>query len=149
MKQKGKNVLARESTLVAFSLAMVEAVRLGLALPFPSKVSKLDNVLSATAHAIPVTGADSLSLRCSRRAIMRQASRMLGNLNADLHSLVPMFGRPIAGHINFVLWEALVRAVDWGHKSLMLDVLFSFEPLGDIRSTGILRPVDEPAFKGV
>ena len=123
---------------------MVEAVRLGLTLPFPARVSKIDNVLSVTVNAIAVAGVDIVGLRRSRRDILRQASRMLGDLNADLRSMVPEFGRPIAGHINFALLEALVRAVDWGHKSLMPDVLFGFEPLGDIRSTGALRPVEEP-----
>ena len=141
MKQKGRNVLARESTLVPFSLTMVEAVRFGLTLPFPARVSKLDNVLSVTVNAIAVAGVYIVGLRRSRRDILRQASRMLCDLNTDLRGMVPEFGKPIAMHINFALLEALVRAVGWGHKSLMPDVLFGFEPLGDIRSTGSLRPV--------
>ena len=144
MKQKGGNILARESTLVPFSLTMVEAVRFGLTLPFPARVSKLDNVLSATVNAIAVAGVDIVSLRRSQRDVLRQASRMLSDLTTDLRSMVPEFGKPIAGHINFGLLEALVRAVDWGHKSLMPDVLLGFEPLGDVRSTGSLRPVEEP-----
>ena len=75
--------MARESTLVPFSLTMVEAVRLGLTLPFPARVSKLDNVLSVTVNAIAVAGVDIVSLRRSQRDVLRQASRMLCDLTTD------------------------------------------------------------------
>jgi len=74
----------------------------------------------------------------NRRAALRQASVMVSALNGDLQHLVPEFGKPIAGHVNFALVEALVRAVGWRHATLMRDLLMGFEPIGSIRSTGCL-----------
>jgi len=37
----------------------------------------------------------------NRRAALRQASVMVSALNGDLQQLVPEFGKPIAGHVNF------------------------------------------------
>jgi len=143
-KQVGTTVPARELTMVDFSLGMVDAVSAALKLHYPPRQSKLDEVLAHTVKHVAHVGAGIVQLRANRRAALRQASVMVSALNGDLQQLVPEFGKPIAGHVNFALVEALVRAVGWRHATLMRDLLMGFEPIGSIRSTGCLRPVSEP-----
>ena len=147
MKQKGSNIPARETTMVPFDLSMTGAVAYALSLKFPARVSKLDVVLQATVEACALAGVDIVELRRNNRAVLRQASHMVAALTEDLRSLVPAFGKPIAGHINFGLLEVLVRAVGWGHKNLMFDVLKGFQPIGDVASTCMLRPILEPEIE--
>jgi len=66
-----------------------------------------------------------VQLRASRRAMLRRASRCVSELNGELQRLVPDFGKPIAGHVNFALVEVLVRALGWRHSSLMRDLMYS------------------------
>jgi len=143
-KSIGSNVPARELTLVDSSIGMVDAVAAALGLGFPARRSKLDVVLANTVSQIASAGVDIVQLRASRRAMLRRASRCVSELNGELQRLVPDFGKPIAGHVNFALVEVLVRALGWRHSSLMRDLLFGFEPIGCIRDTGCLRPVSEP-----
>ena len=143
-KQLGCNIPARELTLVDASLSMVDALKSALSLDFPMRQSKLDVVLKATVATVAHCGVDIVNKRAANRLVLLSASLLVAPLNFALRELVSDFGKPIAGHINFALVEVLVRAVGWRHTSLVHDLVKGFNPIGDIRSTSCLRPVEEP-----
>ena len=143
-KQKGTSIPAKETTLVDASLGMVDALKDALKLSFPSRVSRLDPVLASTVAVIASLGHGVVAARKRARAGLRSAAKLVAPLTKDLQALVPEFARPIAGRVDFAMIEVMVRAVGWRHSGLMRDLLFGFEPLGVIPSTGCLRPVQEP-----
>ena len=143
-KEKGLGLPARETTLVDASLGMVDAVAAALQTSFPSHGSKVDVVLASTVAEIASCGGNIVNVRAHARGVIRRASSLVVGLNVALQALVPEFGRPIAARVNFALVEVMVRALGWKHSDLMCDLLFGFEPIGCVKSTGCLRPVSEP-----
>ena len=139
-----QNVLARESTIISSSLSMVEAVRASIIEPFPARRSGVDVVLQALVPVLVGHGAGICGVRRQARDTLRRASRMVEPLNDGLRGLVSEFARPIAGHVNFALFEVMVRAVSWRQSNLVDFLIRGFQSIGDVYCTGCLRPIDEP-----
>jgi hypothetical protein len=144
MKQKCESIPAKETTLIDASLGMADAMREALGLSFPARVSRLDPVLANTVAVIAELGNGVVDARKKARAGIRKAAELVAPLTKELQALVHDFAKPIVGEVDFALFEVLVRAVGWRHSCLMRDLLFGFEPLGEVPTTDCLRPVEEP-----
>ena len=145
IKQPGGNVPARESTMVDASLSMAHAVRRGLQLDFPARVSKVDVVLQALVPVIASAGGSIVGRRESARVALGAASQLVSGLNRDLGALVSDFAKPISRHVNFALFEVLVQATEWPFSALVDTLIRGFQPVGVVPCTGCLRPVREAA----
>ena len=144
-KKVGQNVPARESTLVDSSLGMVDAVTACMRLDFPEPSTKVDCVLRGLVPLVAQAGSEVIGLRSNGRAVLAAASRIVADLNVELGGLVPEFARPISGHVNFALFEVLIRATGWRHQNLVDTLINGFVPVGVVPDTGCLRPVAEPS----
>ena len=112
-KIAGHNVPARESTLVDSSIGMAAAVAASVLLDFPEPSSKVDSVLKSLVPIVAQAGGRVVGMRAEGRFALKAASRIVADLNVELVELVSDFAKPIAEHVNFALFEVLVRATGW------------------------------------
>ena len=141
-KPKFDGTTAREGTIVDADLDMTGAMHAALQLSFPAERKRIDAVLQAVVCELACVRDGAVSHRRAARAAVREAVRVLAPATADLRNLVPVFLRPIVGHVDFGLFETIVRVIGWPHADLIDYCIFGFPPVGRIPACGCHRPIE-------
>ena len=124
-----RSVPARETTLVDAKLPMVEAMRKMMQLDFPLVPGVVDSVLQKVIERVVDMSSGLERHRTSSRVVLQDVSNLLAPLTLDLQRLPTVFARPINGHVNFGLLEAMVRVCAWPHANLVDLLVYGFQVL--------------------
>ena len=103
--------------------------------------------LAASVDVVVQKGKFMVQWRRKQFTILRQVSRAVSHITEALkehQSRRTRFAHLVASDFNFGLLAVLIDATGWPHDSLLFNLVFGFNIIGDIPDTGLFREGGQP-----